>query len=376
MKTNIMRYAIAALIASAATSTYAQEVYGSSDIFKLGLGYQEWGDHQTVYMGDESTTEIYLPNIESIGYNVCLSAPNIQKIRLGNKQYGADKIYMYDYGHLFINTFFQGKQAPVSTLTDLELYKPGWCEYPLDCQWFYPSQLTFVPYSIGNGCADLERVILPERAQCIACSFEGCVVLPTVTLPECLGYIGYSFNDCASLRDIRVRSGYVSEIEESFANLPEDAVIYVPRGFKDVYENSAWGEIGRTIAEDPEYDCGYTAEQLPKRGVTVISEDAEMPDVMLGMDHYHFERFDDDGDPVFFSDASHEVKNGLPLETRYVEEDNIYVVNLSDCYNIVEIADYALCGAEYCSISGVSHNGAEFYYLPETVEHIGAFVAS
>ena len=250
MKSKFLRYAVAALIASAATSSYAQEIYGDYDVIKIGPDYLEYS-RDKIFIGDDSTIEIFLPCIESIGYNVHLSAPNVRSIILGSDTYNNDgEIYMYGFGQLFNYTHVPDENVtvPLTNLVNFEMYEPGWCEYPVATWWKYPNQLTFVPEGVGNGCVNLERVILPKRAQCIRDGFNNCVKLPTVTLPECADYIGNSFNDCTSLRDIRVRSGYVADLKDSFVNLPEDAVIYVPKGFKEVYENSAWGEIGRTIA--------------------------------------------------------------------------------------------------------------------------------
>ena len=359
----------ATIVMSAVTAVCAQETFGDKNVTVL-----ETNSPDVKLVGDEATTSIYLPCIEFIGPNVVLATPNVKSIELGDES-RTDMIEMDSYGIQFFNGELAGwsdgdlRFETVKNLTEFVMYQPAWCTYPLAGFWRYPSQLSFVPYGIGSGCAALERVVLPERAQCILDSFNECDMLTAIDIPSSAGYIGDSFNDCRSLRSIRVHSGLTPEISNSFINLPADAVIYVPVGFKEVYQNSEWGNLGCTIAEDAACECGYTPAQLPLRGYEILTDGRIDPESgiklsegkRIGNAHYHFELFDADGEPIFFNDAESEA-DGAQLEI-YDTRDN----------NTVEIADYALCGITKCANRSTLVASLR---LPATVERLGAFVGA
>ncbi len=348
------------------TNARAQEVYDGSgiNVYKI----EKVGERLTI--GDESTKSIFMPDVEEIHEEVFLTTPNLESIEIGLK-HRKDKIYIYYFGELFFH--FGGrnladdlKLEKIQNLKEFVMYQPGWCEYPFSTFWKYPSQLTFVPYGLGSGCNNLERVILPEAAQCIQNSFNECPKLETIAIPASTGFIGKSFNHCASLHEIRVHTGYVPQISDSFTGLAEDAVIYVPRGFKEVYDCSPWSELGYPIVEDVDYDCGYTPAQLPFRGCEML--DGSLVDNASGIvlsegkrfgnELYHFEDFDADGDPVFFNDAREEVEGG------YLE----YYRDGAGSPE-VDIADYVLCGS--CAYLAVP-----YLRLSDTIERIGAFTGA
>lgn len=364
MKTITTILATAVMSLSVQTPLMAQVIFGDESITVLS------GEK---VLGDETTTSVYLPNIQSIGAQTLLATPNVRSIELGNKDRD-DKIEIYNYGIDFFmgsNDLYDSPDRDmrfenIKNLTDFVMYQPGWCDYPFDNFWEYPGQLTFVPLGIGSGCDALEHVILPEKAQCIRNCFNDCNKLTTIAIPSSAGYISDSFNGCRSLQAIELHTGIVPEIVNSFTGLADDAVIYVPVGFKEVYENSDWGKLGYAIAENAEYDCGYTPDKLPFRGFEVLAGGKIDPEsglslsegARIGNSHYHFDGFDADGEPLFFNDAEN--------ETGCIKHYDI------SGYNTIEIADYTLCGS---TMTG-SESVIVTLNLPSTVERIGAFVGA
>lgn len=165
---------------------------------------------------------------------------------------------------------YEGQEYVVSGLQDMCFFK---CESLTSVS--IPQTITSIPNMTFQGCVSLETVELPETIISIGhdafngCNhltnfdithsvktisnnaFLGCTALKRVSIPKSvLSIESFAFGECYSLETI------VTEIEEPFALsssvfylLPKNAVLYVPYGTKEKYQNTHGWDCFKEIIE-------------------------------------------------------------------------------------------------------------------------------
>lgn len=138
-----------------------------------------------------------------------------------------------------------------------------------------PNSVTTISESAFSGCSSLSSVILPENLSYIGSdSFRGCSSLPVISLPNNVTQIeSGAFSGCESLFWVEILGNVTCFKSSTFTNcqisdffcfaitpptleyyaftnsINEDAVLYVPSGYKSEYEESDWKTYFSEIKE-------------------------------------------------------------------------------------------------------------------------------
>ena len=156
----------------------------------------------------------------------------------------------------------------------------------------WPSHIFKIGYEAFHGCPNLKTLDLPDDVCVIdSLAFYFCTGLTKVFLPSNLKRLGLgAFGGCFSLQQVVARNPIPPYTEEPrefgrgselyrqvspFNNIMEDAVLYVPKGAKEAYEQAEYWRDFKTIIELEE---GTDLNDLPiKTGIeqTITDDSAE-----------------------------------------------------------------------------------------------------
>ena len=105
-----------------------------------------------------------------------------------------------------------------------------------------PGSVTSIEANAFNTCNRLSNAIIPDSITSIAGStFESCFSLTDIIIPDSITSIGsYAFYSCYGLGFIKFESTTPPTVSKAnaFSNVPTDCIIYVPRGYLEVYEGA------------------------------------------------------------------------------------------------------------------------------------------
>jgi len=104
-----------------------------------------------------------------------------------------------------------------------------------------PNTVTNIGNWACDGCSHLTSVILPSSVTSIGVNaFQVCVSLESITIPESVTSIGiYAFDFCRKLKTIYSASLTPPGTgENTFREVPRDAVVYVPAGAIEAYSQA------------------------------------------------------------------------------------------------------------------------------------------
>lgn len=138
-----------------------------------------------------------------------------------------------------------------------------------------PGTIKEIRDSAFVGCTYFDPIVLPKSLKRIGSfAFKGCKKVAEVAIPDSVQYIGASaFADCTNLAEVSLGSGVQTLSAYCFARcelskftvraltppaldqtvfedaILEDAILYVPKGYKRVYKSSEWGQYFDEIEE-------------------------------------------------------------------------------------------------------------------------------
>ncbi len=107
-----------------------------------------------------------------------------------------------------------------------------------------PNSVTQIGFNAFNYCASLTSVSIPNSVTQIgAAAFSSCHSLTWVSIPNSVTTIrSRTFGSCKNLKTIYVLNPKPQSVDEdAFEDVPEDAIIYIPKGsYNDYFLSSDW----------------------------------------------------------------------------------------------------------------------------------------
>ena len=117
-----------------------------------------------------------------------------------------------------------------------------------------PDGVTSIEVDAFSGCTGLTSIDIPESVETIGWgAFSFCIGLTSITIPSGVTDIfGSSFYGCENLSVVVCQATTPPNLgDEVFEGISQDAVLYVPSGTIDEYEDSAWNDWFTTITTIP-----------------------------------------------------------------------------------------------------------------------------
>ena len=167
--------------------------------------------------------------------------------------------------------YLNGDFRACESLTSVSLpnsIKIIWLSTFSDCKSLSSINIPNSVDSIGLGafirCSSLASIDIPEGVKMIGYrAFEDCKSLSSVHLPSTLAKIGsLAFNNCTNLRmvisdiqnPLNCKIGTMDPMKDAynqwcFNYIPYDAILYVPRGTKGLYEKAGWSRFFSQVIE-------------------------------------------------------------------------------------------------------------------------------
>jgi len=223
--------------------------------------------------------EVIIPNsVDTIGYSVFAGCEKITNVDMGNdrplvlgggtfsgcKSLRSIKI---PNGIKTLSGDFSGCESLVSVSLPNSIKIIGWLTFS-DCKTLSSIDIPNSVDSIGGAafvrCSSLSSINIPEGVKMIGYrAFEDCKSLSSIHLPSTLTKLGsLAFNNCTNLRmvvsDIRnpllCKIGTSDPLENAynqwcFNYIPYDAILYVPRGTKGIYDKAGWSRFFSQVIE-------------------------------------------------------------------------------------------------------------------------------
>jgi hypothetical protein len=147
-----------------------------------------------------------------------------------------------------------------------------------------PNGVTSIEDETFNFCESLTSVTLPNSIESIGMfAFAGCTSLTSITLPASVTSISsMAFSESSNLKSVYSLIENVFAIRDDvFYEISKDAVLYVPKGTKVKYENTAgWSDSFAKIVEmgEPDYQDGDVNRDGSVNGTDLVA----LANIILG----------------------------------------------------------------------------------------------
>lgn len=116
-----------------------------------------------------------------------------------------------------------------------------------------PTGLAFLRGTVAESCHLLSFVVLPSSLTKIGASFGNCASLTSIKIPASVqNMAAYGVFEQSGLMEIHLECTQPPQIaSNTFANLPDDFVIYIPAGTLQSYQNAEnWGAYVNRLVEE------------------------------------------------------------------------------------------------------------------------------
>ena len=243
------------------------------------------------YPAGKTDKELSVPEgTEMLGFASCEGALNLEKVVIPSSVKMLDGASLYKCENLkeikieegleeIGNEVFYGCMYLTDPVLPQSLKKIGSGAFT-GCESFehmvLPENVTYIDFRLFYNCYGLTKVDYSKKVEVIDQeAFSGCVSLASITIPKTVEYIGpIAFNNCGMMNEIKVynEKGFIagaeiSEIlptDENGAVMPNERIVYVPKGCKDVYEQSEFWSKAKEIREidDTSVDAAVTEETV------------------------------------------------------------------------------------------------------------------
>ena len=223
--------------------------------------------------------DISIPNcVDTIGYGAFADCEQIMTVDLGSDRpivfsggtftgCKSLKSIKIPNGVKYLNGDFRACESLTSVSLPNSI-KIIWLSTFSDCKSLSSINIPNSVDSIGLGafirCSSLASIDIPEGVKMIGYrAFEDCKSLSSVHLPSTLAKIGsLAFNNCTNLRmvisdiqnPLNCKIGTMDPMKDAynqwcFNYIPYDAILYVPRGTKGLYEKAGWSRFFSQVIE-------------------------------------------------------------------------------------------------------------------------------
>ncbi|MCM1070072.1 MAG: leucine-rich repeat protein [[Clostridium] fimetarium] len=198
--------------------------------------------------GCTGLTSVTIPSsVTKIANNPFPKCTSLQEIVVedGNSNYTVVDGILYNSERTQLISYPAGKEGAFdipNSVTEIEFYAFEGCSGLTSVT--IPNSVTEIGYNAFQGCTGLTSVTIPNSVTEIQFkAFEGCSGLTSVTIPNSVTRIwNYVFSGCTGLTTIYALPttpplcGY-----NVFKNVPETAVVYIPKGsFKGYFVADGW----------------------------------------------------------------------------------------------------------------------------------------
>ena len=223
-----------------------------------------------------------LDGVEVLGFASCEGAYNLEKVTIPSSVRMLDGASLYKCDNLkeiqlsegleeIGNEVFYGCMYLKDPVLPKSIKKIGSGAFT-GCESFehvvLPENVTYIDFRLFYNCYALKKVDFSSKVDVIDQeAFSGCVSLESMIIPKTVTYIGpIAFNKCSKMNDIKIynETAFIAGAEisqilptDDNGNIVEnDRILYVPKGCKQVYEESNFWKYAKEIREFDDTSVG------------------------------------------------------------------------------------------------------------------------